>query len=53
MSINSVLKGCHDTLITSAARHMICNSIDHASMCDLQAAAVARLLEELEKEEEK
>ena len=52
MSINSVLRGCHETLEASAYRFRRLDSFAFAHMCTLQAEAVARLLAELAKEEE-
>ena len=47
MSINSVLRGCHEVLCdASALLDEGCPS--HAARCSLQAEAVARLLAELE-----
>jgi len=53
MSVQSVLRGCHEALRQSARQHQLTGDAGHASMCSLQAEAVTRLLEELEKEEEK
>ena len=52
MSINSVLKGCHEVLLKSEAQHVVKYDFDFAAACALQAEAVARLVEELKKEEE-
>ena len=52
MSVRSVLKGCHDVLTESANTLRSVRCEHSAFECDLQAEAVARLLEELKKEEE-
>ena len=52
MSVKSVLKNCHDTLIMSSDWHRVRNDIDHAEMCSLQADAVLKLLADLNIEQQ-
>jgi len=52
MSVKSVLKGCHEVLLKSANIHRSYDCLYRASVCELQAEAVLRLLADLDNEQQ-
>lgn len=48
MSVQSVLKGCHDALRESAKQHRQADDTAHAAMCDLQADAALLLMADVD-----
>ena len=55
MSVRSVLRGCHETLCTSANRFRSLGDIGSgaaAARCEIQADAVLKLLADLDSEQQ-
>ena len=46
MSLQTTLKGCHDMLRESAKQHRQSDDVAHAEMCDLQADAALRWMDD-------